>query len=119
MTAVPSAGPVRYPVGLVVSRLPEKVPLAELTAGSVAVQVKLKPAVSAVTLCGPQLVRAIGAKASVTVQVSATSVVYQPLSPTSPVAVATMLGALLSTFTVRTGEVKVLPALSVVTTRRS
>ncbi len=101
------------------SRLPENVPLLELPAGSVAVQVKLKLLVSVVTDCGPQLVSVNGANVSVTVQVRSTFVVYQPLLPTVPVASATIVGALLSTFTVTTGDVVELPALSVVITWRS
>jgi len=44
---------------------------------------------------------------------------YQPLVPTVPDALPTTDGAVLSTVTVRVGEVKALPALSVVMTRRS
>ncbi len=53
-------------------------------------------------------------------QVTVTLLVYQPLLPSVPDTFATAsVGAVLSDFTVRIGEVNVLPALSVVITRRS
>ncbi len=54
-----------------------------------------------------------------TVQVTLTLLVYHPLSPAVPLTFGVTDGAVLSTVTVRIVEVKELPALSVVTTRRS
>ena len=110
------------PVGGVASRLIVIDALVVLPALSVAEQLNVVPLaeVSDVMFDGPQPVElAMPDVGSVTVQVSATLVVYQPLLPTVPIAFATTEGAVLSTVTVRVGEVKALPALSVVTTRRS
>ncbi len=122
VTDAPFAGLVRLPVGAVASRLIVTELEAVLPALSVAEQVSTVPVVFVVMLVGPQPVdEAIPAESVGAGHVTpTTSLVYQPFAPRVPVtAGGPTVGAVLSTSTEITGEVKVSPALSVVITRRS
>src|SRR6188768_1473846 len=83
----------------------------------VAVHVNVMPAVSVTMLLAPQpSLESMGAYAPVVVQLTCTSLVYQPLVPGVPEMSATTLGAARSMFTAGVENVAVLPAISVTTT---
>ncbi len=121
VTDAPLLGAVRLPVGAFASRLIVTELDAVLPALSVAKHVSTVPVVFAVMLVGPQpVVDAMPAESVGAGHVTFTLLVYQPLAPSVPVTTgAPITGAVLSTCTVRVADVKDLPELSVVTTRRS